>query len=77
MAIVIPLAPRRRSPSQPAPLPCEAATILFFTWVRYERQGDCVPAARPARRKRPASTAVKTVAGTKSAKGSKTTRQPA
>lgn len=42
MAVVIPLAPRRRAqPAEASALPrTEPATILFFTGVRYERQGD-------------------------------------
>lgn len=50
MAVVISLAPRRRArPSQaPAQRP-EPATILFFTGVRYERQGEPTAEAAVAR----------------------------
>ncbi|PZO00258.1 MAG: hypothetical protein DCF30_10075 [Hyphomicrobiales bacterium] len=54
MAVVIPLAPHRRSqPSEaPAALRQEPGTILFFTGVRYERQAEPAP-AEPTVRRRP------------------------
>lgn len=43
MAVVISLAPRRRArPSRDQAQRPDPATILFFTGVRYERQGEAV-----------------------------------
>ncbi len=55
MAVVIPLAPRRRAqPSEgPAATRRGPATILFYTGVRYERQAEPAtpdPAVRRSRR---------------------------
>jgi hypothetical protein len=48
---VIPFAPRRRSVDRAPPQGAQpVAEILFFTGVRYERQPEPSPAAKPVRR---------------------------
>lgn len=48
---VIPFAPRRRSIARSASGEArQPAEILFFTGVRYERQPEPLPVAKPARR---------------------------
>lgn len=48
---VIPFAPRRRPVERASPERAQqAADILFFTGVRYERQPDPSPATKPTRR---------------------------
>lgn len=70
MAVVIPFALRRRRSERPqAAEPREAATILFFTGIRYERQAEPQPAPEPARRPRRSSPRAKPIA--------KSARQPA
>lgn len=65
MAVVIPFAPRRRSQgrvsAQETRTPGE---ILFFTGVRYERQPEPLPAAKPARRSPRSGSRSKTIAKT-------------
>lgn len=53
MAVVIPLAPARRSRRTPANEQGAAAQILFFTGVRYERMPEPAPReAAPRKRTR-------------------------
>ncbi len=53
MAVVIPFAPRRRRSARPrAAEPRDAAQILFFTGIRYERHGEPQPPADGTRRSR-------------------------
>lgn len=75
MAVVISLAPRRRArPSQaPAQRP-EPATILFFTGVRYERQGEPMAEAAVAS---PARVLSPTAGRPKRARKATSARQPA
>lgn len=80
MAVVIPLAPHRRSQTastSSAPRQ-EEAMILFFTGVRYERQAEPAAAEPAVRRRRPAlAAAPAVVAGTKRVKKATNARQPA
>lgn len=60
---VIPFAPRRRSIARPASDEArQPAEILFFTGVRYERQPEPLPVAKPTRRGPRASAARKPIA---------------
>lgn len=56
MAVVIPLAPLRRTQRSEASAATrqEPAAILFFTGVRYERQAEPVPPEPVVRRRRQA-----------------------
>jgi hypothetical protein len=73
MAVVISLAPRRRAHASQAPAQRpEPATILFFTGVRYERQGEPIADAAAGR----TSHAPSTVRAKRSRKATRT-RQPA
>ncbi|HEY5793944.1 MAG TPA: hypothetical protein VIU82_02935 [Bosea sp. (in: a-proteobacteria)] len=78
MAVVIPLAPPRRT--QPSEAPAaprqEPATILFFTGVRYERQAE--PAAtEPVVRRRRRSVGAPPGTTPKRTKKTTNARQPA
>ena len=84
MAVVIPLAPHRRSqPSEAsAATRQEPAAILFFTGVRYERQAQAAtpePAApEPAvRRQRRAIAATPAASPSKRSRKATSARQPA
>lgn len=78
MAVVIPLAPPRRTqPSEAsAATRQEPATILFFTGVRYERQAE--PAApEPVVRRRRRLVPVPPAGSPKRTKKATNARQPA
>ena len=78
MAVVIPLAPPRRTqPSEAsAALRQEPATILFFTGVRYERQAE--PAApEPVVRRRRRIAGAPPSGSTKRTKKATNARHPA
>ena len=75
MAVVISLAPRRRAHASQAPAQRpEPATILFFTGVRYERQGEPTSEAAVAH---PARVLSSTAGRPKRARKATRARQPA
>ncbi|MFA6967120.1 hypothetical protein [Bosea sp. (in: a-proteobacteria)] len=78
MAVVIPLAPRRRAQPSEASAAArqEPATILFFTGVRYERQAE-VAAAEPAVRRQSRPLTSTPAGGPKRSSKATNARQPA
>ena len=78
MAVVIPLAPHRRSQPSEAPAASrqEPGTILFFTGVRYERQDEPAP-AEPTVPRRPRVLTSPPASGPKRPKKATSVRQPA
>lgn len=79
MAVVIPFAPHRRAlPAEASATPRqEPATILFFTGVRYERQGEAAATTEAAVPRRSRALADTPTSRPKRQKKATGVRQPA